>query len=85
MKKQQIIAWVQVKTVLLCLCFGFNHFTAPACKNVWAEWCTDVPANSLFFGPITSTFNAMHFDEILLHASVKKENKKAYGFKFCTF
>ena len=29
-----------------------------------------------FFGPITSTFNAMRFDEILSHACAKKYKNK---------
>ena len=33
----------------------------------------------------TSTFNAMRFDQNPFTYQCKKENKKAEGFKFCTF
>ena len=38
--------------------------------------CTDAPANRIFYGPITSIFNAMRFDENPLTCLCGKEGKK---------
>ena len=50
-----------------------------------------MPANSIFSGPVTSTFNAMHFGEILFKYQCqkkkkkKKKDKKAEGFEISHF
>ena len=41
-----------------------------------AERCTDAPASSMFSGPLTSTFNAIHFDENPFTWQWEKEDKK---------
>ena len=52
-------------------------FTAPAGKKFPAERCTDTPANSIFSGPVTSTFNASRFRDHPFTCQYKKENIKA--------
>jgi len=54
-----------------------NTFTPPACKYFRVERCTDAPANSIFYGPIRSVFNAVRFDENPFTCQCEKENKKA--------
>ena len=49
------------------------------------ERCTDAPANSVFSGPITSTFDAMCFDESPFTCQCEKEDKMLKGFKFRNF
>jgi len=41
------------------------------------ESCTDMPANSLFSGPVTSLVNAVRFDENPFTGQCKKEDRKA--------
>ena len=62
-----------------------NPFTAPAYKISEAEWCTDVPAKSIFSGARTFIFSAMPFDENPFTWQCEKEDKKAKGLKLCTF
>ena len=59
---------------------AFNPFTDPACKISGLN-DADVPANSIFSGPITSVFNGMHFDGEPCTCQCKKEEKGAYGFQ----
>ena len=44
-----------------------------------------MPANSIFSGPITSIFNAKHFDENLFTWQCEKEDKNAYRFQISHF
>ena len=44
-----------------------------------------MPANSIFFGPVTSNFSAVRFDESPFTCQCEKENKKAEGFKILHF
>ena len=44
----------------------------------------EAPANGIYSGPITSTFNAVSFDETpqcVSHANAKKKTKRPKGFK----
>jgi len=43
-----------------------------------------VPADSIHSGSVTSTFNAMHFDENPFTFQCEEERKKALAFKFRT-
>ena len=45
----------------------------------------DVPANSIFSGPITSVLNAMRFDENPFACLCGKEDKKTEGFQISHF
>ena len=45
----------------------------------------DTPANSIFSGPITSVFSAMHFDESPFTCQRQKEDKKAQAFQISHF
>ena len=48
--------------------------------------CTDIPANSIFSGPITHLPSMLCvLIKILSHASVKKKTKRLMGFEFRTF
>ena len=44
-----------------------------------------MPANSTFSTPITSTFNAMCFDENSFTCQCKKEDRNSYGFQILHF
>ena len=44
-----------------------------------------MPANSICSGPVTSTFNAMCFDENPFTCRCEKENTKAEGFQISHF
>ena len=57
--------------------WNVNPFTAPACKISWAEGCTDTPSNSIFSGPITSTFIAVRNYGSPFTCQCEKENRKA--------
>ena len=71
---------------VLCLRSPFNPFTAPSCKLMSglkdARSC--LHANSRFSGPLTSTFNAVRFDENPFTCQCEKETKRLNGFIFRT-
>ena len=83
------------KSVLFLLGANINSedkkispFTVRACtisglKDAGTHLCTC--KHYIFQSFNTSTFNAMHSDENPFTRQCEKENKKAYGFKFCTF
>ena len=48
----------------------------PFAATAWAERYTDAPANSIFSGPITSTFSAVCFDKKSFHMTVQKMRQK---------
>ena len=64
----------------------------PSLYSFRAETCSDEPgnsvfsnsvfSNSIFSAPITSTFNAVCFEEHMRELKMKTETVK--GFKFCT-
>ena len=62
-----------------------NPFTASACKISGLKDAQVHLKNSIFSGPITSTFNVMRFDENPFTCQSKKENKKAEGFPVSHF
>ena len=61
---------------------GLNPFTATTDKISGAEICRDAPANSIFSGPITSTFNALRFRDYRFTCQYNKEDKKVMGLNF---
>ena len=57
----------------------------PNLKKLWAERCTIVPANSIFSSPITSTFNAVRFNENPFTCQCEKEDRNSEGFQILHF
>ena len=58
--------------------FVLNPFTAPTCKNSWAERCTNVPANSVFSGPPAHLLSMLCvLMKVLLVCQCENEDKKA--------
>ena len=48
-----------------------NPFTAPACKNFWAERCMDVPANSISAitsYPIQTVYLPLLYKQYICHS-----------------
>ena len=60
---------------------NINPFTA----KFPAERCRDEPANSIFSGPVTSTFNVRRCDESPFTCQREKEDKKAQRFPMSHF
>ena len=57
-----------------------NPFTAPGCKNSWAERCTNVPAsaNSVFSGPLAHLLSMLCvLMKVLLACQCENEDEKA--------
>ena len=67
-----------------CYSIYINPFTAPACKISGQKTCMDVPANSIFSGPITSTLILYLLIKVRSCASAKKNTERLKGFRFCT-
>ena len=53
-----------------------NPFTAPTCKISRLKDAQTRLETVYFPGPITPTFNAVHFDDVLSHASAQKRKLK---------
>ena len=70
---------------VVCDYYYYLTPSLPSLYNVRDERCSDTHANSVVFAPITSTFNAVCFDENLSHASAEKKTETVQGFKCCTF
>ena len=75
--------------MLYYLCFfdtWFNPFTAPACKISGLKDAR-TRLQTVYFGPTTSSFNAMCFEEnsFICQCEKKKETETVKGFKFGTF
>ena len=65
--------------------FGLNSVTAKNLLNFRAERCTDVPANSIYSGPVTLLPSMLcNWMKILSRANAKKKTKGLKGFKFRT-
>ena len=63
----------------------FNPFTAPACKASGLKVHGRACKQHVFWLYITSTFNAIRFDENPFTCQCEKENKKAKRFRISRF
>ena len=67
--------WLDVKHLITFLVSKPLHYHS--LYNFRAEKCMDAPANSIFSGPVISTFNVLRFHDYPFTRQCKKENKKA--------
>ena len=85
-EQSEPLAWNKIfRFVNTLFVISIEPLHCPSLYNVRDERCSDTHANSVVFAPITSTFNAVCFDENPFTCQCGKEDRNSTGIQMLHF